>query len=135
MQKRCAIVCVDDDEMILDSLKQELMAHFNVRYRYEFALNAVEALQLIDELVADSINIILIITDWVMPGMNGDEFLLHVHAKYPDIQTIVVTGYADVLAISKARNKINLCSIIAKPWNSDELIQKVESVISSKNNN
>jgi len=132
MQRRCAIVCVDDDEMILDSLKQELMAHFNGKYRYESALNAEEALQLIDELVDDNIYIILIITDFVMPGMNGDEFLIKVHEKYPYIRAMVITGYADVLAVSKVRNKINLCGIISKPWKTDELIEKVESVIGSK---
>ena len=115
MQKRSAIVCVDDDEMILISLKQELIAHFNGRYRYESALNAEEALDLIDELVADKIYIILVITDWLMPGMNGDEFLMKVHEKYPEIQTLVITGYADILAVSKARQRINLSGVITKP--------------------
>ena len=131
MQKRSAIVCVDDDEMILISLKQELIAHFNGRYRYESALNAEEALDLIDELVADKIYIILVITDWLMPGMNGDEFLMKVHEKYPEIQTLVITGYADILAVSKARQRISLSGVITKPWNSDELIQKIETVIGS----
>ena len=131
MQKRSAIVCVDDDEMILISLKQELIAHFNGRYRYESALNAEEALDLIDELVADKIYIILVITDWLMPGMNGDEFLMKVHEKYPEIQTLVITGYADILAVSKARQRINLCGVITKPWNSDDLIQSIETVIGS----
>ena len=131
MQKRSAIVCVDDDEMILISLKQELIAHFNGRYRYESALNAEEALDLIDELVADKIYIILVITDWLMPGMNGDEFLMKVHEKYPEIQTLVITGYADILAVSKARQRINLSGVITKPWNSDELIQRIETVIGS----
>jgi|BioPla2DNA2_1021312.scaffolds.fasta_scaffold40431_2 DNA-binding NtrC family response regulator len=129
MSKRSAIICVDDDEMILISLKQELMAHFNGQYRYETALSAEEALQLIDELVADEIYIILIITDWLMPGMNGDEFLMKVNEKYPDIQALIVTGYADILAVSKARHRINLSGVITKPWSSDELIQKVKSVI------
>lgn len=129
MQKRSAIICVDDDEMILISLKQELIAHFNGSYRYEAALNAEEALQLIEELVAERIYIILIITDWLMPGMNGDEFLMKVNEKYPEIQTLVVTGYADILAVSKARDRINLSGVITKPWSSEELIQKVESLI------
>lgn len=129
MQKRSAIICVDDDEMILISLKQELIAHFNGRYLYETAQSAKEALLLIDELVAEKIYIILIISDWLMPGMNGDEFLMKVNDKYPDIQALIVTGYADVLAVSKARHKINLCGVITKPWNPEELIKKVEWII------
>ncbi len=129
MHDRSAIICVDDDEMILISLKQELMAHFSGQYRYESALNAEEALILIDELIADDIYIILVISDYLMPGMNGDEFLIEVNERYPDIRALIVTGYADILAVSKARHRINLSGVITKPWNSDELIQKVESVI------
>lgn len=84
---------------------------------------------MIDELIAEKIYIILIISDWLMPGMNGDEFLMKVNDKYPDIRALVVTGYADVLAVSKARHKINLCGVITKPWNSEELIKKVEGII------
>ncbi|MGI6085652.1 MAG: response regulator [Acetivibrionales bacterium] len=129
MHKHSAIICVDDDELILMSLKQELMAHFKGQFRYETAINGEEALSLIDELVADDIYIILIITDWLMPGMNGDEFLMKVNEKHPDIQALIVTGYADILAVSKARHRINISGVITKPWNPDELIQKVESVI------
>lgn len=129
MHDRSAIICVDDDEMILISLKQELMAHFSGQYRYESALNAEEAFILIDELIADDIYIILVISDYLMPGMNGDEFLIEVNERYPDIRALIVTGYADILAVSKARHRINLSGVITKPWNSDELIQKVESVI------
>lgn len=129
MSNRNAIICVDDDEMILIALKQELVEHFKGRYRYETALNAQEALQVIDELVVDGVRIILIISDWLMPGMNGDEFLVKVNEKYPDIKAIIVTGYADMLSVSRARHKINLSGIITKPWNTSELINKVESCL------
>lgn len=129
MQKRSAIICVDDDELILISLKQELMAYYNGQFQYETALNAEEALLLIDELVAEKIHINLIIMDWLMPGMNGDEFLMKVNEQYPEIRALIVTGYEDILAVSKARHKINLSGVITKPWSSDELIQKVASVI------
>lgn len=128
---RNAIICVDDDEMILIALKQELIEHFKGKYRYEVALNAADALQVIDELVSEGIKVILIISDWLMPGMNGDELLVKVNEKYPDIQAIIVTGYADMLSVSKARHKINLDSIITKPWDTKEFIKKVESCLES----
>lgn len=126
MSNHKAILCVDDDEMMLIALKHELIEHFQGKYRYELALNAQEALRVIDELAEDGIKVVLVISDWLMPAMNGDEFLIKVKSKYPDIRAILVTGYADMLSISKSRRKMNLDSIIIKPWDSDELIQKVE---------
>ena len=114
MQKRSAIVCVDDDEMILISLKQELMAHFNGKYRYEFALNAEEALQLIDELVEEKIYIILIISDWLMPVMNGDEFLMKVNEISGD-KSSYCNGICRYLSGFKARHRINLSGVITNP--------------------
>ncbi len=129
MSNRSAILCVDDDEMMLIALKQELIEHFKGQYRYELALNAIEALRVIDELVEDGVKVILVISDWLMPVMNGDEFLVEVNSKHPEIHAILVTGYADMLSISKARDKINLDSIITKPWDTKELIQKVKNSI------
>lgn len=129
---RNAIICVDDDEMMLIALKQELIEHFKGKYRYEVALNAPEALEIIDELVSDGVNVILAISDWLMPGMNGDEFLEKIDEKYPEIRTIIVTGYADMLSVSKSRHKINLKSLITKPWNTEDLIKAVESCLETE---
>lgn len=129
MPSRNAILCVDDDEMIVISIKNELIAHFGARFQYETALNAFEAMNIIDELVEDGIRIILILSDWLMPGMNGDEFLIKVNEKYPEIKALIITGYADIISISKNKEKINLKGIINKPWNSNELILQVESCV------
>ena len=64
-----AILCVDDEAIILLSVKQELQSHFRERFIYETALSAKEALVIIDELSAEGIVFILVISDWLMPGM------------------------------------------------------------------
>ncbi|HBR01524.1 MAG TPA: two-component system response regulator, partial [Ruminiclostridium sp.] len=108
MMQNSAILCVDDDEMIVVSLKQELMSHFGSRFQYETALNAQEAMNIIDDLVDCGVKVILILSDWLMPGMNGDEFLVKVNEKYPEIKALIVTGYMDMAAISPNQKKINL---------------------------
>lgn len=129
MPSRSAILCVDDEEMILLSLKQELRGHFGARFQYETALSAPEAMTIIDELVESGICVILILSDWLMPGMNGDEFLVKVNEKYPDIRALMVTGYADMLSISSKQDRINLKGVIHKPWNSRDLLQQVEACV------
>ncbi|MCX7772279.1 MAG: response regulator [Clostridia bacterium] len=129
MPSTSAIVCVDDDEMILVALKQELLGHFGARFHYETALNADEALSIIDDLVDDGIRVILILSDWLMPGMTGDELLVRVHEKYPAIQAILITGHADMMSINQSKDKMNLKCIIHKPWNSGDLIRNVEACV------
>ncbi len=73
-----AILCVDDEALILLAIKEELKNAFGGRFLYETALTADEGIQIIQDLVEDGIRLVLVITDWLMPGMKGDEFLRHI---------------------------------------------------------
>ena len=70
------ILCVDDEAVVLESLEIELQQAFDDTYLYEFAESATEALEIIDELQEQQVEILLIMSDWLMPGMKGDEFLI-----------------------------------------------------------
>ena len=100
-----AILCVDDEVLILDSLKEQLKRHFGNRYIYEIAQSAEEGWEVINELVEDNIKIIITICDWLMPGTKGDEFLIQIHQRFPQIITIMLTGQADESAISGDSNR------------------------------
>ncbi|MDD4874384.1 MAG: response regulator [Dehalococcoidales bacterium] len=123
---KCAILCVDDEALLLFSLKLELIGHFGNRFQYETALNAIEALHVIGELLKDNIKVILIITDWLMPGMLGDEFLIQVNKNYPDIKSIVLSGQADQKSIEKVETNCNLIAFIEKPYNSNQIFSIIE---------
>jgi|JFJP01.1.fsa_nt_gi Response regulator containing CheY-like receiver, AAA-type ATPase, and DNA-binding domains len=71
---------------------------------YEFAESAAEALEIIDEFCEDEVNILVIVSDWLMPGMKGDELLIKIHQKYPQIVTVMLTGKADQAAIERTKN-------------------------------
>ncbi len=124
------ILCVDDEVFILEILERQLQIAFKDTYSYEFAENASEALELIEEFHNNNVNIIVIISDWLMPGMRGDEFLIKVHQKFPNILKIILTGQADEVAIQRARNQANLHSCLQKPWKSKELIETIRSGLS-----
>ncbi|MBN2509113.1 MAG: response regulator [Spirochaetales bacterium] len=123
-----AILCVDDEAIILMSLKRELQTRFGDRFYYETALNAEEALATISSLIEDGINIILIISDWLMPGMKGDEFLEKVYSLHPDTNVIMITGHADKTALERVEQIPSVRGIVKKPWSSTELAHLVESV-------
>jgi DNA-binding NtrC family response regulator len=125
-----AILCVDDEESILDSLKEQLKRSFGRQFLYETANSAEEALEVIDELVGDAIDVLIIVSDWLMPGTRGDEFLVQVHQRYPQIVTIMLTGQADESAIDRARQEANLHTCIRKPWREEELVNTIVTGLS-----
>jgi CheY-like chemotaxis protein len=125
-----AILCVDDEVVVLESLEIELRKAFDDAYLYEFAENADEALEIIDELVEDNVNILVIVSDWLMPGMKGDELLIIIHKKYPQIAKIMLTGQADKEAIERAISQAKLHTYLRKPWDSNELIEAIKSGLS-----
>jgi DNA-binding NarL/FixJ family response regulator len=124
-----AILCVDDEALIVLSLKQELSNYFGERFLYESALNADEAMSIIDELVAEGILVILIITDWLMPGLKGDEFLIKVRERHPEIKSIMITGQADDTAIERAKSLAGVSAVLRKHWSRDGLIGAIKSCV------
>src|ERR687885_3057104 len=121
------ILCVDDEKVVLNSLKRQLKQAFGNDYQYEVAENADEALELIDELTQENIGIILIVSDWLMPGMKGDEFLIKVHEKFPKIVKIMLTGQADESALKRSKEQANIHCCLYKPWTQAELVETIKS--------
>ncbi len=127
--KNEAILCVDDEAIILMAMKRELKAHFRDRFRFETALDAAEGLRIIDALARDGVAVILVISDWLMPGMKGDEFLLRIRALYPRIKTIMVTGHADPGSIERTISEAGAYTVLRKPWNRMELIAAISACV------
>ena len=124
---KSAILCVDDEVGVLESLEIELQQAFNGKYLCEFAESAVEALEIIEELCEAEVKILVIVSDWLMPGMKGDELLIKIHQKYPHIVTVMLTGQADKEAIERTKLEANLHAFIQKPWHNQELIEAIKS--------
>ena len=124
-----AIICVDDEAVILDSLKEQLKRKFGDRFIYELAESAEEAWEIIEELQEDEIQIIAIVSDWLMPGIKGDEFLIQIHQNFPQVTKIMLTGQADEDAIERAKQQADLHACLYKPWTEKELTQIIDTAI------
>ena len=124
-----AILCVDDEVVILDSLKEQLKRKFGDLFIYEMAESAEEAWEIIEELEAEDIKIIIIVSDWLMPGTKGDEFLIQIHQRFPQLITVMLTGQADETAIERAKREANLHACLSKPWTEEELSQIITTAI------
>lgn len=124
-----AIVCVDDETVILDSFTEQLKRNLGNAYEIEAAESGEEALEIVEELHEEGIELALVISDQIMPGKKGDELLREIHARYPKTMKIMLTGQADVQAISNAINSANLYRYIAKPWDENDLILTVKEAL------
>jgi len=63
----------------------------------------------------------LVISDFMMPGMNGAQFLQEVKKRSPDTIRIMLTGHANTDAVMGAINEGAVYKFILKPWNDDDL--------------
>ena len=126
---KSAILCVDDEVVILESLKEQLKRQFGDRFIYEVAQSAAEAWEVIEELHEDEIEVIAIVSDWLMPGTKGDEFLIQIHQRFPRLVTVMLTGQADETAIERAKQEANLHACLHKPWTEEELTQIITTAI------
>jgi two-component system NtrC family sensor kinase len=71
----------------------------------------------------------VIISDYRMPFLNGDEFLKEVYRRWPETERIVLSGYVDIAAIVAAINKGHIYRFIPKPWNDDDLRRTVHDCL------
>ena len=71
----------------------------------------------------------LVISDFMMPEMNGLEFLTEAKKLHPEVSMILLTGYADKENAIKAINEIGLYKYIEKPWDNDDLMMNIKNGI------
>ncbi|GAK51221.1 response regulator receiver sensor signal transduction histidine kinase [Candidatus Moduliflexus flocculans] len=126
-----AILCVDDEKMILVSLKEELKRNFGDSYTIETVESGEEALELINEFEEDEVELPIVIADQLMPGMKGDELLINVHHRLPKTLKILLTGQAGAEAVGNAVNYAKLYRYISKPWQETDLTLTVNEALRS----
>ncbi len=128
-KRKHTILCLDDEKSILISLRSQLIRNFGTQFRYEFAESGEEALELVDEVCEYGSEILVIVSDWQMPEMKGDEFLIRVHQKHPNIIKIMLTGQVRISAIERAKSEANLFLCLDKPWKENEFIEAIQNGI------
>ena len=125
-RKKPVILCVDDEKIILDALEEQISSRLGDDFDIELAESGEEALEIIDELDEEGIDLAIVISDHLMPGMKGDEFLIKVHQKHPDTIKILLTGQAGIEAVQKAINEARLYRYLSKPWEENDLLLTIE---------
>lgn len=125
------IFCVDDEKIVLNSLKTELKNAFGTEYIIETAESGIEALEAIDNLLSLNYSIPVVIADYAMPIMKGDEFLTNLHKISPNTLNILLTGQATIEGVTNSINYAGLYRYISKPWHTNDLVLTVKQALKS----
>lgn len=114
------ILIVDDEETIRGVVKKCLE---QAGQEVIEASEGEEALRLQAECEAD-----LIITDLVMPGLNGSELIRRIRREYPKTRIIVISGFGGE-SYANGASELRADKILEKPFNLMELLKAVEDVL------
>lgn len=120
------ILCVDDEETILSALEMQLQDQFGKRFIIELAQGAKDAWEILESYDARQLDVLVIISDWQMPVIKGDEFLIEAHRRFPRVVKIMLSGQATTEARQRAEREGGLFRFIDKPWDPEELRRIIE---------
>jgi DNA-binding NtrC family response regulator len=120
-----SVMIVDDEEMVLTSLSTYLSLETD--YKVHAFTSATKAIEYLKEHDVD-----LIISDFLMPEMDGLAFLARAREIRPDVPRVILTGYADKENAIKAINQVGLYQYIEKPWDNDDLHLVIRNGIEKK---
>ena len=114
------ILVVDDEENVCQSIKKVLSRK---GYAVSQALTVDDAVKLIKEMTFD-----LVITDMMIPGTSGMELLQIIRDHYPELEVIMITGYASIESAVNA-TKLGASAYLPKPFTPDELTKVTENTL------
>jgi response regulator RpfG family c-di-GMP phosphodiesterase len=108
------VLLLDDEEMVVTSIKSFLTLETD--YEVVSFTSPRDALEYVKSKKVD-----LVISDYLMPDMDGIEFLAEVKEVQPEATRVLLTGYADKENAIKAINDVGLYQYIEKPWENEDL--------------
>ena len=111
-----AIIAVDDDRAVLNSVERDLRQKYGRDYRVMKAESGALALDLISQLQGRGDVVALFVVDQRMPLMGGVQFLEEAIKIFPLARKVLLTAYADTAAAIDAINKVGLDYYLMKPW-------------------
>ena len=125
-----AVVCVDDDPFILQMLGFQLGKIIDNKCTLlEYFTDPTIALEGIDDLINERIDIIFVIVDYQMPKMTGAQLIRSIKEKYPDLNCVMLSGQANQISVDELITDNMLSTFIAKPWDEEALINAIRPLI------
>jgi len=119
--KAATILFVDDEQGVLNSVRRLLRRE---GWNLLLANSAAEGLQILGEQQVD-----VVVSDMMMPEMDGAMFLKQVKSLYPTTVRMILTGFSGREMVSRAFSEADIHEIITKPWDDAELKQILHNAL------
>ncbi len=116
------ILLVDDEPAILDGLRRQLRKKWK---ELDTAVGGEAGLKA----VAENGPYAVVMSDMLMPGMNGSEFLAQVRNICPNSVRLILSGHSDLDLAIQAVNQGHIFRFLTKPCPTDSLISTLESAL------
>lgn len=116
------VLLVDDEDMVLTSVRAFLM--LETEFHIHGYTTPADALKHLETHPAD-----VIVSDYLMPNMNGIQFLAQARELQPEAARILLTGHADKQSAIRAINEIGLYHYLEKPWDNSQLLLVLNGAI------
>ncbi len=108
------VIIVDDEPMVTESLRTFLDLELDIE-----AQTFNDPADALDYIGSNEVD--LVISDFLMPKMDGIRFLVEVRRQQPGVPRVLLTGYADKQNAITAINEVRLFQYIQKPWDNEHL--------------
>lgn len=119
--ERARILCVDDEQLVLDGLSRTLRSHYVVE-------TVTSGAQALDRLRTGE-PYAVVVSDQRMPQMDGVRLLAHIRTVVPSTVRVLLTGQADMESAIAAVNEGNIFRFLTKPCSTDTLLKALEACI------
>lgn len=116
------VVIVDDEDMVITSIRAYLQ--METEYDVQGFTDPEEALKFIGKNTVD-----VSVSDYLMPRMNGIQFLGRAKQLQPEASRVLLTGHADKQSAVQAINDVGLFQYLEKPWDNAQLLLVVQAAI------
>jgi DNA-binding NtrC family response regulator len=116
------VVLVDDEEMVTQNL--EMLLSMETGYESVCFNQPASALEYLKKNEVDAV-----LSDFIMPEMNGLDLLAHVKEVQPTCSRLLLTGYADKESAVRAINEVGLFQYLEKPWENDFVMMTLRNAV------
>ena len=124
-KQRKIILCIDDNIEVLKSLRFQLRQHLMRDIRIILAEGSEDALSTLDVLDLSRNDMLLIVSDWLMPNINGEDLIKLIEHRWGPIMTIVLSGHITPEAKERLVSLQQVISVMSKPWDGEKLTRLI----------
>ena len=125
--QRKMVLCIDDNIEVLKSLRSQLRQSLVRDVRILLAEGSEDALKTLEVINLSHTDMLLIVSDWLMPNLNGEELIKLIEERWGPIMTIVLSGHITPESKSRLNELDQVLSVMSKPWNGEDLVRLIKS--------